>query len=104
MKNYLYSKEFAIDRVNKTADIFGLPEYLCGIDLDSDNNPILRYEVPVLRYDSEEERVYLFINTYTKRCTFKKIDQYDNIVAYHEVRNATKEKIQEFIDILTKIY
>ena len=77
---------------------------MCGIDLDSDNNPILRYEVPVLRYDSEEERVYLFINTYTKRCIFEKIDQCDNIVAYYEVKNPTKEKVQEFISILTKIY
>ena len=104
MKNYLYSKEFAIDRVNKTADIFGLPEYLCGIDLDSDNNPILRYEVPVSRYDSYDSCVYLFINTYTRRCRFEKIDQYGSNVAYYEVKNPTKEKIQEFINILTKIY
>ena len=104
MKNCLCSEECAIDKVNKIADIFGLPKYLCGIDLDSDNNPILRYEVPVLRYDSEEERVYLFINTYTKRCIFEKIDQCDNIVAYYEVKNPTKEKVQEFISILTKIY
>ena len=101
---YNCSGNMVSETIDCTADFFGLPKYRCGSHIDAYNNIHLRYEVPVLRYDSEDEYVYLFINTYTKRCTFEKIDQYDNIIAYYEVKKPTKEKIQEFIDILTKIY
>ena len=101
---YNCSGSLVSEIINYTANFFGLPEYRCGSHIDIYNNIHLRYGVPVSRYDSEDEYVYLFINTYTKRCTFEKIDRYDNVIAYYEVKNPTKEKIQEFIDILTKIY
>ena len=96
--------DFANEVVDLTAEEFGLLNYMCDTDIDSCNNIMLRYAIPVSRYDSEDYEVYLFINSYTEKCTFEKIDQYDNVVAYYEVEQPTKDKIREFIDIITKIY
>lgn len=96
--------DFVDEVVSLTAEEFGLLNYMCDTDIDSCNNIMLRYAIPVSRYDSEDCEVYLFINSYTGKCKFEKIDQYDNVVAYYEVEQPTKDKIREFIDIIIKIY
>jgi len=81
-----------------------LPKYSYGIQLDANNYLILRYEIPTKRYGSDDDYIYLFINTKTEVCLIEKIDCYDNVVGCYEIKQPTKEKIQEFIDLITTIY
>ena len=85
---------------NNVTNRLGLRDYICGVHIDEYDSLILRYEIPTSRYDNRDDYIYIFIDTYTAGCTIQRLDYFGKTLGFYEVKNPTKEKVHEFINII----
>ena len=94
------SDSFVAKIINSVTNRLELRDCMYSIYIDKYDNLILRYEIPKSKYDNRDDYVCIFIDTYTAGCTIQRLDYFGKTLGFYEVKNPTKEKVREFINII----